>query len=193
MARVYFKEFEIEDDEGNITLSHYDDIGSQGPQLAASYEIAADPDFNYIIDSTYFNQDPRFFKEWYSALPCITIEKQEEIHKKLLEQGLSKQEILEKQPDIHFAKEAGEYYDTLKTIYARGRIFAGILPTNFVVPDHITDEDSIKMCRASDGMIHFTEWSEVGTGTQLYQEITITQNGEVMEETNSDKLQLKNF
>lgn len=193
MARVYFKEFEIEDDEGNIKLSHYDDIGSQGPQLASSYEIAADPDFNYIIDSTYFNQDPRFFKEWYSALPCITEEKLKLIHNKLLDKGLTEEEIIKNQPKIYIAKEAGEYYDTLKTVYARGRIFAGILPTNFIIENYTTDEESIRMCEATDGLIHYTEWSDIGTGTQLYQEITITEKGEVIEETDSEKIQLKNF
>ena len=67
MATARFKEFPVYDDEGNIIMKHYDDIGSGGPQVAASYEIALDPEFKDIIDATYF--DTNHLKEWSSPLP----------------------------------------------------------------------------------------------------------------------------
>lgn len=67
MATAKFKEFPIYDDDGNIIMKHYDDIGSGGPQVAASFEFALDPDFIDIIDATYF--DTVHLKEWSSPLP----------------------------------------------------------------------------------------------------------------------------
>lgn len=69
MATVSFKKFEVKDDDGSVVLRHYDDVGSGGPQVAASYEIALDKDFKQIIDSTYFNQE--HLESWTSPLPRI--------------------------------------------------------------------------------------------------------------------------
>lgn len=69
MATVSFKKFEVEDDDGSIVLKHYDDIGSGGPQIAASYEIALDKEFTQIIDATYFNKE--YLEAWSSPLPRI--------------------------------------------------------------------------------------------------------------------------
>ncbi len=99
MATVRFKKFEVLDDNGEIVLKHYDDIGSGGPQVASSFEIALDPDFKNIIDATYFNRNA--LESWTSPLPKID-------------------------------GPAGTYYTNLDKLYARGRVYAGVVPTDLV-------------------------------------------------------------
>lgn len=156
MALCSFKLYPVEDDNGNIVMRHYDDIGSRGPQVAVTYEIALDPNFEQIIDSIYFDTNPDHFMQWHSPLPVI-------------------------------GKE-GEYYDNLEKVYARGRIYCGIIPTNFKVPENITDEELCRMIDATDGAIHYSQWTETGVDTQLYQKVIYTSGKEVLEETDTNEI-----
>ena len=152
MATLTFKKFPVEDDDGNIVLRHYDDIGSGGPQIAASYEVALDPDFNDIIDATYFNMD--HLETWTTSLP-------------------------------RKGDPTGDYHTNEEKLYARGRIFAGQLPASFMVRQFATDEEVLKMCDKSK-TIFYSPWTEVAIGTQRYQEVLITEEGEDDIVTNSD-------
>lgn len=157
MATVSFKKFEVLDDSGEVVLKHYDDVGSGGPQVAASFEIALDPDFTQIIDATYFDQD--HLESWTSPLPKID-------------------------------GPGGTYYTNLDKLYARGRVFAGQIPTDFKVPADAKDAEVLKMCDDS-GTIFYSDWSEVAIGTQTYQEVIITEDGEEDIVTTSDKINLQ--
>jgi hypothetical protein len=157
MATVSFKKFEVLDDNGDIVLKHYDDIGSGGPQVAASFEIALDPDFKQIVDATYFNRE--HLESWSSALPKIG------------------------GPD-------GTYYTNLEKLYARGRVYAGVIPHDFDLPSYATDEEVNEKCDATK-TIFYSPWSEVAIGTQTFQEVLITEDGEDDIHTDSDKIGMK--
>ena len=143
MATVSFKKFPVLDDNGNTVLKHYDDIGSGGPQVASSFEIALDPNFTQIIDATYFNKTA--LESWTSPLPKI-------------------------------GGPAGTYYGNLEKLYARGRVYAGVIPTDFALPNYAT------------GKIFYSPWSEVAVGTQTFQEVVITEEGKPDVNTDSDKI-----
>lgn len=157
MATVSFKKFEVLDDDGTIVLKHYDDIGSGGPQVAASFEIALDPEFKQIIDATYFNKD--HLESWSSSLPKIG------------------------GPD-------GTYYTNLDKLYARGRVYAGVIPHDFDLPSYATDAEVNEKCDATK-TIFYSPWSEVAIGTQTFQEVLITEDGEDDIHTDSDKIGMK--
>lgn len=156
MATVTFKKFEVEDDDGSIVLRHYDDIGSGGPQVAASFEIALDKEFKHIIDSTYF--DIHHLVSWTSPLPRI-------------------------------GGPNGTYYTNLDKLYARGRVFCGVLPRGYDIRNWASDEEVLKWCDEV-GTIFYSDWTEVAIGTQTYQPVIITEDGEEDIFTDSDKIRL---
>ena len=154
MATVSFKKFPVLDDNSNTVLKHYDDIGSGGPQVASSFEIALDPNFTQIIDATYFNKTA--LESWTSPLPKI-------------------------------GGPAGTYYGNLEKLYARGRVYAGVIPTDFALPNYVTDQIVNDACDAT-GKIFYSPWSEVAVGTQTFQEVVITEEGKPDINTDSDKI-----
>ena len=157
MATVRFKKFEVLDDNGEIVLKHYDDIGSGGPQVASSFEIALDPEFKNIIDATYFNRNA--LESWTSPLPKID-------------------------------GPAGTYYTNLDKLYARGRVYAGVVPTDFDLPSYAKDAEVNTKCDVT-GTIFYSPWTEVAIGTQTYQEVTITEEGLPDIHTDSKKIGMK--
>lgn len=156
MATVRFKKFPVLDDNGEVIMKHYDDIGSGGPQVAASYEIALDPEFKDIIVGNYF--DTVHLEEWSSPLPI-------------------KDDIV------------GNFHTNLEKLYARGRIFCGRIPTGFKLHNWATDEETLRACDAT-GTIFYSQWSEVGIGTQRSQPVVITYEDDTEEKTTSEKIGL---
>ena len=156
MATVYFKKFEVLADDGSIVLKHYDDIGSGGPQVAASYEIALDPEFKQIIDATYFNTTA--LEKWTSPLPRID-------------------------------GPNGTFYTNKEKLYARGKIYCGVIPTSFDVRNWASDEEVDAACDAT-GSIFYSQWSDVAIGTQTYQDVIITEDNEVILKTTSKDINM---
>lgn len=157
MATLRFKDFPVYDDDGNLVMKHYDDIGSGGPQVAASYEVALDPDFNNIIDAIYFTTE--HLKSWTTPLA--------------------------RQGD-----PVGDYHTNEAKLYARGRIFAGIIPADFAIRQYASDQEVLDLCDASKS-IFYSPWTEVAIGTQRYQEVTITEDGEEDIHTNSELIDMQ--
>lgn len=156
MATLTFKKFPVYDDEGNLVMRHYDDVGSGGPQVAASYEVALDPEFKQIIDATYFNK--LHLESWTTPLPKI-------------------------------GGPNGTFYTNLDKLYARGRIFAGVIPNDFKLPSDVTDAEVREHCDKS-GTIFYSPWTEVAIGTQTFQEVIISEDGKEDIHTDSDKIGL---
>lgn len=156
MALCKFKLEQYEDDDGNLVWKHYDDIGSRGDQVAVSYEIALDPEFKQIIDCTYYNTNPEYFKEWHSPLPVIG--------------------------------KDGEFYHDLEKVYARGRVICGVDVNAINPPENATDEEICRMIDATDGLLYYSQWAEVGCDTQRYQKVVYTSGNEIIEETDTDEI-----
>ena len=157
MATLRFKQFPVYDDLGNVVLKHYDDIGSGGPQVAASYEVALDPEFNDIIDAIYFTTE--HLVSWTTPLP-------------------------------RKGDPIGDYHTNEKTLYARGRIFCGIIPADFIIRQYATDQEVLDLCDAC-GSIFYSPWTDVAIGTQQYQEVIITEDDQEDIHINSELIDMK--
>lgn len=164
MATAMFIEEPYEDSNGNIVMKHYDDIGSRGDQVAASYEFYKDKECKLLIDATYFNTNPKYFKSWSSPLPTRPEDKE----------------------------KYGDYYADLPELYCRGKIYCGHIPDGFVesIPDNVNDEMLMEMISKTDGAIYSSDWTSLAMGTMCYQEVKFTEDGKITEETNSKELDL---
>jgi len=81
----------------------------------------------------------------------------------------------------------GTYYTNLDKLYARGRVYAGVVPHDFDLPSYATDADVNAKCDETK-TIFYSPWSEVAIGTQTFQEVLITEEGEEDIKTDSDKI-----